>query len=253
MKICLAQVRSEKGNIQRNVNHHVQVLNVLRPGSADLVVFPELSLSNYDPDVTNAVAIDPDDRRLGVFQRFVDETGTTVAVGAPLRTSGKPLIAMLVFAPGKEVAVVGKRHLHSDETPYFSPSEGDVGVLDLATRIGVAICYEISVAEHAEAVLAGGATLYLASVAKTPNGVVEARATLCETARKHGVPALMVNSVGTCEGKTAGGCSMAIDPSGRLLVQLGDSDEGLLIYDTEARTAAALPTDSSEILRQSPP
>ena len=99
-------------------------------------------------------------------------------------------------------------------------------------------------------VLAGGATLYLASVAKTPNGVAEPCVTLCGTARKHGVPAVMVNSVGTCEGRTAGGCSMAIDPSGRLLVQLGDSDEGLLIYDTEARTAIAFLTDS-EILRQS--
>lgn len=64
MKICLAQVRSEKGHIQRNVDHHMALLRILEPSSGDLVVFPELSLSNYDPDVADSVAIEPDHRRL---------------------------------------------------------------------------------------------------------------------------------------------------------------------------------------------
>ncbi len=57
----------------------------------------------------------------------------------------------------------------------------------------------------------GGATLYVASVAKTPEGVANARATLSRTARQYRVPALMVNSVGTCEGKLAGGTRQIID------------------------------------------
>lgn len=237
MKVCLAQVQSERGKVQRNVEHHMAVLRTLEPGSADLVVFPELSLSNYDPDIAGAVALEPDDDRLRLFSRFAGETRTTVAVGAPLRTSGKPLIAMLVFAPGQDPVVIGKRHLHPDEFPYFSPPDSGEGVLDLATRIGVAICYEISVAEHTADVMAREPALYLASVAKTPGGVATARSTLAETARRHRVPALMVNSVGMCEGQAAGGGSVAIDPRGRVLAQLGGSAEGLLIFDTETLTA----------------
>lgn len=233
MKVCLAQVQSEKGAIQRNVEHHMAVLRTLEPGTADLVVFPELSLSNYDPDVAGDVAVDPADDRLDIVQRFADETGTAVTVGAPLRTPGKPLIAMVVFGLGWDLAVVGKCHLHVDEVPYFSPSEDGEGVLDLAHRIGVA--------EHTEALMAEGATLYLASVAKTRSSIAEARTVLSETARRYGVPALMVNSVGTCEGKPSGGGSMAIDRSGHLLAQLEGSAEGLLTYDAEARTAAAMP------------
>jgi predicted amidohydrolase len=253
MKICLAQVESENGDVQRNVEHHMTVLRTLEPDSADLVVFPELSLSNYAPDVASSVAVEPTDARLDVFQRFASETGTTLAVGAPLRTRAKPLIAMVVFAPERAPVVVGKRHLHADEVPYFSPSEGGADVLDLALPIGVAICYEVSVSEHTESLIAGGAALYLASVAKTPVGVTKTQTLLSETARKYGIPALMVNSVGTCDGKPSGGGSMAMDRSGRLLAQLEDSAEGLLIYDADARTAVAIPVEPGKSPMAFPP
>jgi len=42
--------------------------------AADLVAFPELSLSNYDPEIADAVAITSDDHRLAVFRAFADET-----------------------------------------------------------------------------------------------------------------------------------------------------------------------------------
>lgn len=43
------------------------LLRILEPSSGDLVVFPELSLSNYDPDVADSVAIEPDHRRLDIL------------------------------------------------------------------------------------------------------------------------------------------------------------------------------------------
>ena len=239
MTVCLAQVRSETGRVQANVDHHLAVLDALGPGRADLVAFPELSLSNYDPAAAGAAAVEPDDGRLLAFQRWADATGCAVAVGAPLRTAGRPHIAMLVFAAGRRPVVVGKRHLHADEAPFFSPFEGGVGVLDLAARVGVAICYEVAVPEHAAAVAAAGAAVYLASVAKTPGGVARAQAALAETARRHALPALMVNAVGTCEGRPAGGGSAVLDRSGRLLARLGPAAEGLLVYDTEKETASA--------------
>lgn len=213
------------------------VLRSLEPGAADLVIFPELSLSNYDPEIADAVAITPDDHRLTVFQAFADETGLAIAVGAPLKTAGKPLIAMLVFAPGCDTTIIGKHHLHADETPFFSSAAGSAAVLDMSARIGVAICYEISVPAYTAAVMTGSPALYVASVAKTPSGVAAALSTLTETAQRYSVPALMVNSVGTCEGKQAGGGSLAIDRAGRLLAQLGESAESLLFFDTKTQAA----------------
>ena len=204
------------------------------------MVFPELSLTNYEPELGRRCALDATDPRLLAFQRHADANGTAVAVGAPLRNEGKPIIALLVFAPGRAVTVIGKRHLHADEVPYFAPHEGVPSVLDLADRVGVAICYEISVPEHTDSVMAGDPAVYVASVAKTPGGVSDAYATLSETARRHGVPALMVNSVGTCEGQRAGGGSVAIGRDGAVTARLGDAAEGVLIVDTATEVGKAV-------------
>ena len=237
MIVALAQVRSETGQVQRNVDRHLAALESLGP--ADLVAFPELSLSNYAPEVAEAVALTPDDARLAPLRRHADATGTALAVGAPIRTPGKPAIGLIAFVPGAAPVVIGKGHLHPDEAPTFSPAADGPGVLDLAVRVGVAICYELSVPAHADALVAGGAAVYLASVAKTPRGVEAARAALAATARRHGVPALLVNSVGTCEGVPAGGGSFALDAAGRLLARLGPEAEGALRVDVARQTAEA--------------
>ena len=233
MKVGLAQVRSETGAVGRNVRRHLSALRRLDPSAADLIVFPELSLSNYDPGVAAASALSPEDGRLDPLRAFADESGVAVAVGAPLAAEGRPQIAALVFVPGGPPVVVGKRWLHEDEAPFFSPAAPGVSVLGLAVPVGVAICYEVTVAAHAAALVEAGAAVYVASVAKTPRGVTAARAALSETARRHRIPALMANSVGTCEGEPAGGGSMVIGREGRLLRQLNGSDEAVLVYDTE--------------------
>ena len=241
MTIGLAQVRSETGRLDRNLDHHLGVLRALRPGAADLVVFPELSLSNYDPEAAGAAALDPSGARLGPLQAFADATGTAVAVGCPTPSPTAPRISMVVFAPGQARTVLHKQHLHPDEEPFFAPGPEASPVLNVAARLGVAICYEITVPAHTEAALGRGTDVYLASVAKTPRGVAEAEATLAATARRYGAPALLVNSVGTCEGERAGGGSFALGPDGRLLARLGPEAEGVLLVETASGTARAAP------------
>ena len=242
MNVVLAQIRSEPGRLAANVDRHVAAVEALAPGPGDLVAFPELSLTNYDPAAA-AAAVDPDDGRLAPLQRAADGTGALVAVGVPLRSAERPHIAALVFRAGRRPIAVGKGHLHPDEHAGFSPSGGGAVVLGLGRRVGLAICYEVSVAGHAAALARAGAEVYLATVAKTPGGVAAARARLAETARRHGLPALLVNSVGTCEGERAGGGSFALDAGGRLLAALGGSDEGALVYDAGRRTATVRALD----------
>jgi predicted amidohydrolase len=245
MRIGLAQIRSERGNLQGNIDHHLAALEKTATHSVELVVFPELSLTNYDPGIAGDAAIDALDARLDVFQRFADRLGTAVVVGAPLKSPAQPMIAMVVFRPGEDRRVIGKQYLHADEAGFFTPASGPVGVLDMDLRIGLAICYEISVPEHAAKSVGRGVGLYLASVAKTAEGVAAARASLSATARRYTIPVLMVNCVGTCEGKAAGGGSMVIDEAGRLVAQLGGREEGVLLYDTVAHSVAFIPAGNA--------
>jgi predicted amidohydrolase len=219
----------------------MMVLRGLDRGAVDFVMFPELSLSNYDPDIAVSVAVEPMDSRLDVFQGFADSTGISVGIGVPTRSAEKPLISAIIFSPGKDRRVISKRYLHSDEFAFFALAIGPIGILDLPAKVAVAICYEISVAAHIEDAVTRGIHLYLASVAKTSSGVAEARTCLSTKARYYHIPILMVNCVGTCEGKVAGGGSMVIDDTGEVIAQLGGTDEGLLIYDSALHTAVSIP------------
>jgi predicted amidohydrolase len=232
------------------MQRHLEVLRYIEGERADLAVFPELSLANYAPEVARAAALAPADERLAPFQRYADRTGTSVGVGAPVSTGGKPRIGLLVFRPGRSCEVIGKQHLHADERPFFSPAPPGPAVLALEQRVGVAICYELTVEQHTAALVASGAEVYVASVAKTAEGVREAEQQLARLAREHRVPALLVNSVGTCEGKPAGGGSVAVGPDGKRFGRLGGRGGGVLLVDTLAMTARVGPGLSGKSERE---
>ena len=235
MKIGLAQIKSDKGDINGNLRHHLDLLGNLAAGEVELVIFPELSLSNYDPDIAVSAAIGPEDTRLDAIQQFADRTEISVGVGFPERSSDKPFITLVVFSPSRPRTVIHKSHLHEDELPYFSTLNESASVLELSKRVAVAICYEITVDAHIESAMAKNMDLYLASVAKTAKGIREAKTQLSAKAREFKVPILVANSVGTCEGKVAGGGSMVIDVDGTVIGALNDTEEAILIYDSEAR------------------
>lgn len=48
MKNCAAQPRPAKGNISGNIANHKKLIKQAAMDRADLVIFPELSLTGYD-------------------------------------------------------------------------------------------------------------------------------------------------------------------------------------------------------------
>lgn len=64
-KLALAQIDSVLGDIKSNVRKHVQFIRKAERAGADLVVFPELSLSGYSvKDINWDVAIRPHREKL---------------------------------------------------------------------------------------------------------------------------------------------------------------------------------------------
>jgi predicted amidohydrolase len=232
MRIALAQLASRRADIAGNLARHEQFVQRAAVQGAELIVFPELSLTQYEPTIAGDLAMTPDDARLQGLQTLADSHEMTICVGVPLRAEAGVVIGMLMFAPGKVPQVYSKRYLHEDETPYFAPGHGGALIESPDGDIAFAICYEISVPQHAAHAHAAGASIYIASVAKTPAGVVKAHERLSEIARTYGMTVLMANCVGECEGKPAGGGSAVWDARGERVVCLGEVEEGLVIYDT---------------------
>ncbi len=230
MKIAVAQLGPLAGDIPSNLNRHQGLLHEAVDAGAELVVFPELSLTGYEPTLANELAVEVDDSRFDALRAMSDASGVTIGVGAPTRCNAGVRISLLCFQPGGAVRTYSKVHLHHSETPFFVAGPPAANLI--ADGVALAICYELSVPAHAEQASLQRAKVYVASVADSEADIERVLGRLGEIARRYSMTVLMANHVGPCHRWTAAGRSSAWNRNGELLGQLDAEREGVLVVDT---------------------
>lgn len=174
MKIAVVQTKPSPEDIPTNIKGHERFESTAASLGADLIIFPELSDTGYEP--TNAIDYTSDrhDSRFDLLQEISDNHNITLGIGAPTKYSGSVCISLLLFHPGQQRQIYSKMYLHSDEEPFFIPGPSSTSLVGNNPSIALAICYELSVPQHANDAAKNGAEIYLASVAKTADGVEKA-------------------------------------------------------------------------------
>lgn len=239
MKICLAQIKPLKGDIEQNIANHIKFIDRAADLGASAIFFPELSLTGYEPALAKDLATTKDDTRFAIFQRFSDAKSMTIAVGIPLLANDGIQIGMIIFQPNQEVKTYSKQLLHHDEEPCFVRGKKQVIITINDLQIAPTICYESLQPEHAQKANDLGANLYVASVAKSTKGIEKAYRHYPQIAAQYAMPVLMANSVGHCDNFIAAGRSGVWSKNGTLLGQLDDRMEGLLLFETAVEKASA--------------
>ena len=229
----MAQTLPEKGNVEGNIQNHKKLIDLAISEKADLIIFPELSLTGYEPTLANQLSMDARDTRLNAFQTISDANNITIGVGAPVKSRKGICIGMVIFQPHRPRQVCAKKYLHSDEDPFFVSGENIPFINVKGEKIALAICYELSVDEHLRAAVETGASIYVASVAKSVRGIEKAHATLSETAKQNAMTVLMSNCIGVCDGETCAGKSAIWNTRGEQIGNLSDASEGIILLDTE--------------------
>ena len=235
MKISVAQARPVKAGIQTNIDNHKRLIDLAVSNGAGIIIFPELSLTGYEPKLAKELATNQDDSRFDIFQNISDARRITIGVGAPIKNNGGISISMILFQPHKERQLYSKKYLHPDEEEFFISGQNSAGLINNKPNIALALCYELSVPEHSENAFKSGAEIYIASVAKTVDGVKKAAKSLAGIASKYSMTVLMSNSVGLCDDGECAGKTSIWNNEGLLAAQLNDTNEGILIIDTETR------------------
>ncbi|UOB19308.1 carbon-nitrogen hydrolase family protein [Abyssalbus ytuae] len=235
MKVSVAQIKPNKGNIQENIKIHKKWIELAISEDTDFIVFPELSLTGYEPELAKELAIEKNDSRLDGFQKLSDMNNITIGLGMPTKSDFGILISMIIFQPGQVRKVYSKQKLHSDETPYFIEGNEQLILTVKDIKIAPAICYESLQKEHSESANKFGMEIYLASVAKSQKGIKKAFIRYPEIATRFSVPVLMSNSIGFCDNFISSGQSAVWNEKGELLERLENDKEGLLIFDTESK------------------
>jgi predicted amidohydrolase len=235
MRVAIAQIEAIKGNIEKNIENHVKWIKQAIHLHADMVVFPELSLTGYEPDLAESLATNQNDTRLDEMQSLSDTYMITIGVGLPTRKERNVFVSMIIFQPHKERITYSKQYLYPPEKPFFSAGKNPL-VLNVETEIvSPAICYEASNKAHWEYASQNHATIYMASVLSSTGGIDAELKKLSDIARHKTMVTCMANYVGKSGGYECAGKSSVWNEKGELIAQLGDKEEGLLVFDTKSK------------------
>jgi predicted amidohydrolase len=228
MIICLAQISSYKGDIQKNIEKHILYVKEAIENRANLICFPELSITGYEPELAESLATTTDYKRFDIFQELADSGAITICIGYPLIVENGINISMLIFQPNSSRQTYSKQYLHSDEKPYFVEGTEQIIIEIEGVRIAPAICYESLIPEHFDKANEMGCDVYLASVAKPKNNVERANKYFSQLSKNKNISILMVNSIGYSDNFLAVGGSAAWDSTGKLIEKLDSDNDGIL-------------------------
>ncbi len=229
-KIAAAQVASVRGDIEGNVRTHAAAIAAAAQRRVAVLVFPELSLIGYEPDLAAELALTATDERLAPLAALARRHQMEVIVGASLHGAGsKPGLGAILFGADGSTRTYTKMHLGSTEPTYFAPGSVPLSFATNGEKIGMAICADASKPSHPQAYAEAGCTVYAAGVFLNAEWYATDAPRLAGYASRFRMLVVMANhaaSVGThvCVGKSA-----VWAPGGAVLAEAAGTESCLVI------------------------
>jgi len=247
-RIALAQISCEQGNKEKNLETIGENVAKAKREGAQLVIFPELSLTGY---VVRDQIYELAERIPGPSTRFVEELAKEsklhIIFGMPEASEKARATlynsAILVGPKG----VIGKYHkmylpTHSvfEEKRYFRPGY-QVAVFDTKLgKIGLVICYDIYFPEVTRLTRLKGAQL-IVCISASP-GIRRSFFETLTTARAIENTAFLayVNMAGIEDGLQFWGGSRMIGPGGRIIAQAKYDEEDFVVAEVDYADAKSV-------------
>lgn len=234
MILAAAQTKPTRGNIEANLLDHYRLIELAVKNGAQLIAFPELSISGYERENAHQLAFKKDDPRLDNLKKLAVENNIIIIAGAPIQIENQLFIGEFIISPDNSVSIYTKQFLHEGEDEFFQSSFDYNPMLEIENqKISFAICADIDNPLHPENACKKETDIYIASIFFSPNGIPNAYRDLKNYAEKHKMNVLMSNFSGESWGYPSGGKSAFWNNKGELIGQMNDSDSGLLLAENQ--------------------
>jgi predicted amidohydrolase len=241
-RVALAQIAPVLADRQRNLKLHLEQIQAARAEEADLIVFPELSLTGYFVrDMVPDVAIAPDAAEI---RELLDAAGPmSVVLGFVEESRQHRFYNTALYAEGGRVV-----HLHRkvylptyglfDEQRYFAAGERFLAFETARFgRMGILICEDFWHLSAAAIMQAEEIDILVCPSNSPGRGVEGPRMRTAETyehlskayAQLMGAVVIVVNRVGFEDGLCFWGGSSVTGPDGRTIAQAPQLDESLTL------------------------
>jgi predicted amidohydrolase len=229
-KIAAAQVASVRGDIAGNIRTHAAAITSAARRGVSVLVFPELSLIGYEPDLAAELAISARDERLAPLAALARQHQMAVVVGASLRNAGTtPGLGAILFAADGSTRTYAKMHLGGSEPTYFMPGSTPLSFATHGQTVGIAICADSSKPSHPQAYADGGSTVYAAGVFLNAEWYATDSPRLAGYASRFRMLVLMANHAASVGTYVSVGKSAVWAPDGALLAEAAGTESSLVI------------------------
>ena len=246
IRVAAAQLNLVVGDLDGNEARILEAYDRATAVDADLVAFPELSVTGYPPEdlllrpafVAHAAES---------LAKIAARTGTTAAViGYPeLLADGGLANAAALCAHGAVQGVYRKHLLPNyavfDEQRYFEPSVVDGPLFTVAgLQVALTVCEDAWSATGPVVTQAAAGAEVVVNINASPyygGRVHEREAMLAERALLAEAPIVYVNLVGGQDELVFDGASMVIGADGTVVARARQFEEDLLVVDLDVRRA----------------
>lgn len=199
--IGLAQLPVAKGAVAENLATHLTYIQHAARLGADVVVFSELSLTGYELELLEQLAMPKSAETFSTLSAAAVAHNIVVIAGCPLlNESSKPHIGAVICFPSGELDFYAKQHLHKGEDVYCSVGTESYLFTVNGSRIALAICADFANPTHAEVAAAQQADLYVASALISEAGYEPDAQLLAAMAKRHQFPVLLANHISNTGG-----------------------------------------------------
>ncbi|MET0660867.1 MAG: NAD+ synthase [Steroidobacteraceae bacterium] len=248
LRIALAQLDLFVGDVAGNTQRVIDVAADARDRlHADLVLFPELTLTGYPPE---DLLFHKGLRRqvnTGLERVLQDVKGITAMVGYPEYAPEGIYNAALLVRDGAVLGNYRKQELPNyrvfDEKRYFKPGHASTIVDIKGIRVAMLICEDVWEPGPAVAARAAGAQLMVV-INGSPYSVGyqdRREAVVRERVRDSGLPAVYVNMVGGQDELVFDGGSFAMDANGEVVQRLPPFEEALIACEIDVIEQQVVP------------
>lgn len=232
MILASAQTKPKRGDVEWNLLDHYRLVEMASDNGAELVVFPEMSITGYERQNAASLAFSPDDSRLDKLRQLAVEKQITIIAGAPVVMNSDMFIGGFALQTNGSVGIYTKQFLYPGEDDYFKPSCSNNPLMAVGSElVSLAICFDLENPSHPENASKEGCSLYVPSIFYSPNGISGAHRLLGSYAEKYSMNVLLSNYGGESWGQPSGGRSAFWNNRGELVAEMGDSDSGLLVVE----------------------
>jgi predicted amidohydrolase len=243
IKLALAQISSKRENKNENLEKIEEITIKAKEQAADLVIFPELSLTGYvlhdQIYELSEIIPGPSTKRI---EKLAKKTRTHIIFGMPEiseKTEATIFNTAVFVGPTGFIGKFRKMYLptHSvfEEKRYFRPGYQTAAFNTAVGQIGLFICYDIYFPEVCRLTRLKGAELMIC-ISASP-AVRRSYFEILTKARALENTAFLayVNLVGVEDGLQFWGGSRLVSPTGEVLAKAKYDEEDLVICEVDYR------------------